>query len=75
VQYNFMKSNNPGNFVDLSSNGLINCYDSVESTAEKAAELIERPYLKEEWAAKSADFLKDKIDTTSFLAGFIESFA
>jgi predicted glycosyltransferase len=54
-----------GNWFDLRDNyGLLYFYEQGEAALEKAHELLAMPDLKEEWAARRAKLLADKIDPT-----------
>jgi len=66
-----------GNFAELENKyGLIFGYDKESNQAiEKAVELIKEPNLKEEWKAKREKLLRDKVDMTQYMVGFIENYS
>ncbi len=73
VVYN-SKLSKCGNFIELSNYGLLHPYEDPNKAIEKAVELIQQPYLKEEWEKRRKRLLKDKIDITEFMVWFIENY-
>ncbi len=63
-----------GNFESLNGYDLLYSYDNAKSAIAKASDLIQRPRLKEDWAAKSKKLLSEKIDVCRFLSDFIHNF-
>jgi len=65
-----------GNFVELREKyGLIFTFKEARSAIEKAVELIQRPYLKEEWSERRDELLAHKVDATRFMVDLIENFS
>lgn len=54
--------------------GLVLNYKDCDKATEKAIELLQKPNLKDEWKNKRDLLLKDKIDVTAFMVGFIENY-
>jgi hypothetical protein len=64
-----------GNFIELENKyGLIFNYSDANEALNKAIELIQIENIKEEWSYKRKEMLSDKIDITSFLSWFIETY-
>ena len=64
-----------GNFVEFEEKyGLIFNYSSSDDVLDKAIELIQRKDLKQEWKTKRDVLFGDKIDVTSFMVEFVESY-
>ena len=67
--------NDMGNFIELERK-----YDLIYSIREpdkaimKAAELLQQPDLKEQWAKKRQLLLADKVNMTKFMVDFIENY-
>jgi predicted glycosyltransferase len=71
----FVGENDMGNFIELEQKyGLIFNFNDPDKAINKAIELIQKPYLKEEWKKKRENLLKDKIDVTAFMVWFIENY-
>lgn len=62
-----------GNFKELRDYNLIYCYlpEDEKQAVDKAVEIIKNPALKESWKKKAEQFIKDRIDLTTFLFWFI----
>lgn len=76
IRFNsFVGKRDMGNFVELENKyGLIFSFNDPEKAVNKAIELIQRPYLKNEWKQKRDKLLADKIDATQFLVSFFGSY-
>lgn len=71
----FVGKNDMGNFIELENKyGLIFNYSDANEALNKAIELIQIENIKEEWSYKRKEMLSDKIDITSFLSWFIETY-
>lgn len=71
----FVGENDMGNFIELEQKyGLIFNYNDPNKALNKAAELIQKSNLREEWNTKKNRLLKDKIDVTKFMVWFIENY-
>ena len=63
------------NFIELERDyGLIYNIRDPDTAIEKAVELIQRPYLKQEWQKRREKLLDDKIDLTAFMVWFIQNY-
>lgn len=72
---NHPKSLEMSNFIELEKKyGLIFNIRDSEMAIKKAVDLIQQPYLKQEWQKKRERLLKDKIDVTAFMTWFIENY-
>ncbi|UGV40615.1 DUF354 domain-containing protein [Methanococcoides orientis] len=61
-----------GNFIELEEKyGLMFSYSDSKTALEKSIELIKNPHVKTEWGEKREQMLKDKIDVTAFMVGFV----
>lgn len=71
----FVGENDMSNFVELERKyQLIYSFQNPDDALGKALELLERPGLKAEWAAKRARLLNDKIDVTAFMVWLMENY-
>ena len=72
----FVGDNDLGNMVELEEKyQLIFNYSDPNQAIAKAAELIKKPDLKQQWQEKSRALLTDKIDVLKFMVETIESYA
>jgi uncharacterized protein len=53
---------------------LIFSFRNSDGVFEKAIELLNTPYLKEEWQKRSKKMLSDQIDVTAFMVWFVEDY-
>ena len=76
IRYNsFVGKKDMGNFIELEQKyNLIFNYNDPDKAIEKAVELIRKPDLKEVWGEKRKQLLRDKVDLTEFMVGFIEDY-
>ena len=71
----FVGPRDMGNFIELEHKyGLIFNFNNLNDAIAKSKELIVDNDLKSIWAKKRCALLKEKIDVTSFLVEFIESY-
>jgi predicted glycosyltransferase len=71
----FVGSNDMSNFVELEKKyHLVYSLESPEDALRLSLELLERDGLKNEWAAKRAQLLKEKIDVTAFMVWLLENY-
>jgi predicted glycosyltransferase len=64
-----------GNFSELEHKyGLVHSYSDTGQALKKAVELLENKDAKKEWRVRREQLLDDKIDVTSFMVRFIESY-
>jgi hypothetical protein len=64
-----------GNFIELEQKyGLIYNFKNESEALEKAISLLEQKDLKQQWAQKRENLLKDKIDVTGFVVWLIENY-
>ena len=54
--------------------GLLYNFKDQEPALAKAVELLSNPQIKEEWSKKRDIFLKDKLNATTFLVWFVETY-
>ncbi len=71
----FVGENDMLNFIELEKKyGLIFNYKDPKIALQKAIELVQDPNLKNTWKQKRDNMLNDKIDVTSFMVWFINSY-
>ncbi len=71
----FVGENDMGNFVELEKDyGLIFNCKSEEEALSIAIEILKTPNIKNEWAKKRENLLKEKIDVTAFMTWFVENY-
>jgi len=69
----FAGTNDMGNFIELESiYKLMYSYKDAQEAINKAVELINKPYVKDEWNQRRSKLLSDQIDATGFMVDFIE---
>ncbi len=62
-----------GNFIELEKRyGICYSYSNFNKALKKIKDLLEIPDLKEVWLEKMEKLLKDKIDVTKLMVGFVE---
>lgn len=71
----FVGKSDMGNFIELERKyNLIYNYFDEDFALSKAVELIQNPYLKQEWKQKKINLLKEKIDLTTFLIWCVNNY-
>jgi hypothetical protein len=71
----FVGKNDMGNFIDLEDNfGLIFNFNEPKQAIKRALELISDKIIKLEWQDKRMKLLREKIDVTEFMVGFLENY-
>ncbi len=71
----FVGDNDMSNFIELENKyNLIFNLSDPDKALTKAAELLQKPDLKEEWKKKRELLLEDKIDVTAFMVMFVEDY-
>jgi len=71
----FVGANDMGNFIELEKKyHLIYNFRNEDDALQCASSLLSIPNLKEEWARRKNNLLKDKIDVTAFMVWFVENY-
>ena len=71
----FVGARDMSNFIELEQKyGLIYSFQDLGLALDKALELLRRPGLKKEWAARRSRLLADKIDVTAFMVWLMENY-
>jgi uncharacterized protein len=63
-----------GNFVDLRKYGLLYFYPTHDEALKKGVEILDNKDSRKEWQAKLDNLLKDKVDVTSWMVDYTESY-